>query len=231
MITLYELAGADERRRFSPYCWRIRMALLHKGLPFETIAWRFTDKQSIAFAGSDKVPVLTDGEQVIHDSPVIADYLERAYPDLPSLFGGETARALSRFILDWSELVMNPALFRMVGADIAAHVAEQDLDYFRRSREARIGTTLERYCADAQQRVPEFQASLAPLRRTLGKQDFLSGTSPAWADYVVFGVFQWARCVSPLQLLAADDSVHRWRERMLDLHDGAARKAVGYPTG
>lgn len=33
-ITLYELAGADADRRFSPFSWRVRMALLHKGLSF-----------------------------------------------------------------------------------------------------------------------------------------------------------------------------------------------------
>ena len=35
-ITLYDLAGADEHRRFSPYCWRTKMALAHKGLAFTT---------------------------------------------------------------------------------------------------------------------------------------------------------------------------------------------------
>jgi hypothetical protein len=32
-IKLYDLAGAETDRRFSPYCWRARMALVHKGLP------------------------------------------------------------------------------------------------------------------------------------------------------------------------------------------------------
>ena len=37
-IKLYDLAAAEDDRRFSPYCWRVKMALLHKGLDFETIA-------------------------------------------------------------------------------------------------------------------------------------------------------------------------------------------------
>ncbi|MDE2478632.1 MAG: glutathione S-transferase N-terminal domain-containing protein, partial [Betaproteobacteria bacterium] len=57
-LRLFDLAGADEQRRFSPYCWRTRMALAHKGLPVHTIAWRFTDKQAIAASGQGKVPVL-----------------------------------------------------------------------------------------------------------------------------------------------------------------------------
>jgi glutathione S-transferase len=35
----------------------------------------------------------------------------------------------------------------------------------------------------------------------------------------------WARVASPLTLLEADDPIHAWRERMLDLFDGMGRKA------
>jgi len=230
MITLFELAGADPERRFSPYCWRIRMALCHKGLQFDSVAWRFTEKEKISFAGSDKVPVLKDGAFAVHDSPVIAAYLEETYPDRPSLFGGTTAQAVARFVMDWNEMVMNPSLFRILALDIGAHVAPEDKDYYTRSREARIGMKLEEFCADRDSRIDAFRSLLAPLRRTLANQPFLSGEDPAWADYVIFGSFQWARCVSPAKLLEADDPVYLWREKMLDLFDGEARKAVGYPV-
>jgi glutathione S-transferase len=36
-LILYDLAGADAERRFSPYCWRIRLAVAHKGMEVETI--------------------------------------------------------------------------------------------------------------------------------------------------------------------------------------------------
>ena len=67
-IKLYDLAGAEDDRRFSPNCWRSRMALKHKGLEFETIPWRFTEKDAIAFSGQGLVPVLVDGSNIIHDS-------------------------------------------------------------------------------------------------------------------------------------------------------------------
>ena len=59
-IKLYDLAGAEDDRRFSPYCWRVKMALVHKGLAFETVPWRFTEKDAIAFANSTTVPVLVE---------------------------------------------------------------------------------------------------------------------------------------------------------------------------
>lgn len=227
---LYELVGAEEDRRFSPYCWRIVLALKHKGLEFESVPWRFTDKDSIAFAGTDKVPVLVDGEVAIHDSPAIAAYLEKTYPDRPSLFGGPEAQALSRFYVDWTDLVLQAAIFRLVVADIPALLAPIDADYFRRSREARVGSTLEEFCAGRDAKLAALRQALAPLRRTLGQQPYLAGEHPAWADYTVFGAFQWARCVSPITLLEEDDPVHRWRAAMLDLYDGLAGRARGFPA-
>src|ERR1700751_2070251 len=96
-LTLYDLAGADPTRRFSPYCWRIRMALAHKELSVETIPWRFTEKDAITDSGQSRVPVLVDGERWLADSWLIANYLEDNYPDRPSLFGGEAGRGLSFF--------------------------------------------------------------------------------------------------------------------------------------
>jgi len=92
-IKLYDLAAAEDDRRFSPYCWRAKMALRHKGLEFETVPWRFTDKGMIAFSGQGLVPVLVDGKHTVHDSWRIALYLEEAYPQRPGLFEGGQSRA------------------------------------------------------------------------------------------------------------------------------------------
>src|SRR5260370_13456109 len=86
-ITLYDLAGAEAERRFSPFCWRTKMALAHKGLEVETVPWRFTEKDKLPQPNAGRVPVIIDGDRVVHDSTVIADYLEERYPDRPPLFG------------------------------------------------------------------------------------------------------------------------------------------------
>jgi len=44
------------------------MALAHKGLEVETIPWHFTEKSAIAFAGSERVPVIVDGTCAVKDS-------------------------------------------------------------------------------------------------------------------------------------------------------------------
>jgi glutathione S-transferase len=227
-ITLYELAGADADRRFSPYCWRVRMALLHKGLSFETEPVRFSEKDKIAFSGQGLVPVLVDGERTVTDSFAIATYLEDTYRDAPSLFGD--ASGLARFATNAVDGLLTFSLVGFIVTDVFAVIAEQDRAYFRESREKRLGMSLEAFAAGRDERLPAFRESLEPLRRTVREQKFLCGAKPGWVDYVAFASFQWARCTSPYQLLATDDPLHGWRERMLDLFGGEGRKAVGFPV-
>jgi glutathione S-transferase len=227
-ITLYDLAGAEADRRFSPFCWRTKLALAHKGLEVETIPWRFTEKDNLPQPNQGRVPVIVDGGRVVHDSSTIAEYLESRYPERPSLFGDATAKALTRFVQNWTETVLQSGLVGLVVLDICRHSARQDQEYFRRSREERFGTTLEAVVKDREARLPAFRDSLAPLRRTVERQQFVAGDAPAYADYVVFGAFQWARAISDLELLAADDPIVAWRGRLLDAFDGLARKAPAY---
>jgi hypothetical protein len=72
-IEMHDLAGADPALRFSPYCWRTRLALAHKGMAVQTIAWRFTEKDALAFSGQGRVPVIRDGDRVVYDSWAIAE--------------------------------------------------------------------------------------------------------------------------------------------------------------
>ena len=136
-IVLYDLAGADPALRFSPYCWRIRMALAHKGLAVETVPWRFTDTDVIAFSGQGRVPVIRDGETVVADSWAIACYLEAHYPERPSLFGGPTGQAHARLINAWADAAVLGGIVPLVVRDILDAIDPKDRDYFRSSRERR----------------------------------------------------------------------------------------------
>ena len=229
-LKLFELVGTDETRPFSPYCWRIRMALAHKGLSAESIPWCFTDKSAIAPHRSEKVPVLLDGETSVVDSWVIANYLEDTYSDRPSLFGGEGGRAVGRMLNWWGDIAIVGGLFPLIGADIHGHLKPEDAAYFRRTREARIGKSLEDAMAGRDKSVEGFRRSLDPMRLTLKTQPYLGGDAPNYADYIVFGGFQWARVVSPFKLLAENDPLYAWREKLLDAFDGMARQSPGYPV-
>ncbi|MGA8193886.1 MAG: glutathione S-transferase family protein [Acetobacteraceae bacterium] len=225
-IVMYDLAGADPALRFSPYCWRIRMALAHKGLAVETVPWRFTEKAVLAFSGQGRVPVIRDGDAVVSDSWSIAEYLEATYPDRPSLFGGATGRAHARFINSWADGVILGGIARLIVRDLLDVVDPKDRTYFRESREARFGMSLEAVQQGRETGVADFRASLLlPVRLVLGRQKWLGGDTPSYADHIIFGTLQWPRCVSRFELVAADDPIAAWRERMLDLFDRLARKA------
>jgi glutathione S-transferase len=228
-LKLFELVGTDNARPFSPFCWRTRMALAHKGLSAESIPWCFTEKGAIAPHQSEKVPVLLDGETSVVDSWVIANYLEDSYPDRPSLFGGEGGRAICRMMNWWGDIAVVGGMFPLIVADIPSHLKPADAAYFRKTREARFGKPLEDVVAGRDKSVESFRKGLEPMRLTLNTQAYLGGDAPNYADYIVFGGFQWARLVSPFKLLTEDDPVHAWRERLLDAFDGMARKSPGYP--
>ncbi len=225
---LFELCGTETERVFSPYCWRTRMALAHKDIKAETIPWRFSEKDAIAPHQSDKVPVFIDGETSVADSWAIANYLEDTYPDRPSLFGGEGGRAMGRMLNWWGDTVVLGGIFPMIAADIHSHLRPADQAYFRKTREVRLGKTLEQAAANRDEAVETFRQSLNPMRLTLKTQPWLGGASPNYADYIVFGPFQWARATSPFKLLKEDDPIYAWREKLLDAFGGMARNSPGY---
>ncbi len=224
-LKMYDLAGADPLLRFSPYCWRTRMALAHKGLEVETIPWRFTDKDAIAMSDQGRVPVLIDGDKVIHDSWDIACYLDEAYPDRPALFGSADAKGAALFIRRWCEGQLHPALVRLIVADIVKILHDKDVEYFRTSREKALGASLEEFCAEQETNLKRLHDVLTPFRLTVKDRPFLGGEKPAYADYIVFGALQWARCSSPQNLLPPEDPATRWFAAMLDLYDGLGAKA------
>jgi glutathione S-transferase len=223
MIELFELAGADPAVRFSPFCWRIRMALAHKGLEARLVPWHFGEKKLPK--GCDRVPVLVDDGEVIADSDAIARHLEATYTNRPSLFGGETGEVHGRFITAWTNSVLQPTLFPLIVMDIFAQVKPEARAYFRAAREKRLGTTLEKAAEGREKKLPAVNAVLSPLRLVLTESPFVGGDEPSYADYTVFGPFMQMRCLGGFEVLAADDPVHAWRERMLDLFEGLARDA------
>ena len=228
-MKLWELAAAEDDRLFSPYCWRIRMALAHKGLEAQTLPWRFTDTDKIAFSGQGLVPVLVDGDTVVHDSWAIAEYLEAKVPARP-LFDSAQAKSLAFFFKTWVETTIHGPILRALVLDLFNAIHEKDKAFFRASREKRFGMTLEQFGSDPKKGVADLRTALLPVRKQLVQEPYVCGKAPGFADYILFGAFQWARALSPQRLLEPDDPVFAWREKMLDLHGGLARKAKGYPV-
>ena len=121
---------------------------MHKGLEVEYRPTRFADVETIKqLSGQPLVPILVDGATVVHDSWRIALYLEDRFPEWPTLFGDDAARAGARCINLWSDTLL-VTLRRLIYADFIWCLAPEDRAYFRASREKELGQTLEAACAD-----------------------------------------------------------------------------------
>jgi glutathione S-transferase len=232
-LVFHERVGLDGRR-ISPFSWRIRYALAHKGLDPQVIPTRFADVGRIRdLSGQDLVPIIQDDDQVVHDSWMIACHLEDRFPDRPSLFGGAVGRGTARLVNVWSDTVLGRSMRQQIYADFIWCIDPGDRAYFRASREQQLGMTLEDYSAGRDGALPAFLEACAPLERTLSEQPFLAGEAPAYVDYVVFSVFQWARVGSPRDVLvqtAKLDALRDWRARMIALHGGLGDRFALYPT-
>ena len=197
-IILYDLCARDTAVRFSPHCWKVKLALAHKGLAFETRPTPFTRIPEIGGGFSQTVPVIDDGGRLVRDSFEIAVYLDETYPDRPSLFGGESGRGPARFVESWTLAALNAPLTTLIIKDIHDRLDAPDQAFFRETRERRFGRTLGEVMSGREDRLEAFRAVLQPLRTMLAKQPFIGGMSPLFADYIVFGVLQWRACRKPV---------------------------------
>jgi len=78
--------GADQLRvyriPFSTNVERVALALAQKGVDLEWIDVDPADRSPVReISGQDFVPVLVDGDLVLHDSPRILEHLEERFPE------------------------------------------------------------------------------------------------------------------------------------------------------
>ena len=223
-IKLYDLCGRNKSVRFSPYCWRAKMALKHKGLEFETIATPFTQIGAIG-ENFKSVPVLNDNGLIVRDSFDIALHLDVAYETAPALFGHEGVVAAARVIEGWTITSLHPIIMRMIVNDICNSLDEPDQVYFRQSREARLGKPLETAQEGVGALIETLANAMTPARRALEHHEYLGGAAPLFTDYIVLGALMWLRSIHGSVPFADDDLVGIWFNRCLALYDGYADKA------
>jgi glutathione S-transferase len=91
---------------FSTNVERIALAAGHKGIEIEWVDVAEDDRSQVeAVSGQRLVPVLVDGDEVVCDSPVILDWLEKRYPEPPLLPADPALRAEVRTFVEWFNLV------------------------------------------------------------------------------------------------------------------------------
>ena len=220
-ITLYELSGADRNRRFSPHCWKTKLALVHKQLPHSSQPVWFTEKDKIAMSNQPLVPVMIHNDEVVNDSWAIAEFLEAKYPNSPNLFADNEAKEKAEIFNQWVSSVLSKHIPGIIILDLYNILADEDKDYFRKTREERIGNTLEAFAATPEKHIQGLQDELATVREVLSAQPYLGGNKPDYRDICLLSTFLWIANSSDKVFLKQGDAVYEWYQRVLNDYSAA----------
>jgi len=84
----------------SPYAFKVRAVLYEKGLAIEhhEIRSEAQRQQLLRVSPRGEVPALVDGDTVVYDSTIIAEYLEERHPSPPVMPADPAGRARARAI-------------------------------------------------------------------------------------------------------------------------------------
>jgi glutathione S-transferase len=99
MIKLYDFKS-------SPNCQRVRVVLVEKNLPYETVpvdlrAYAQKTPEFLKLNPNGKVPVITDGDTVLYESCIINEYLDEKYPIPPLMPQDAAKKAKARILTDY----------------------------------------------------------------------------------------------------------------------------------
>lgn len=162
MIVLYE-------HPLSPYAQKIKIALMEKGVEFES---RIPDgigaggvQGEFASAGPRlEVPALIDGEASVFDSTIILEYIEDKWPEPALLHGAPAGRAKQREIEDILDTQFEAILWGL-----------GELRWFKRA-EGALAQTMEDAAAT------QIAAHYRWLERRLDGALWFSGAAFGWGD-------------------------------------------------
>ena len=223
-ITLYDLQLASGCT-ISPFVWRTKYALAHKGFDIDIVPGGFTGIIDRTGGRSERLPAIVDGDEWVLDSWVIAEYLDEKYPDRPMLFEGPSMKMLTKFIDGWLWRTAIGPWFSCYILDYHDLSLPQDHDYVRTTRENLFlgGRKLEDVQAGREDRLPLVPPTLEPLRQLLRETRWLGGETPNFADYTALAVFLWTGSVATTPPLTGDDPLRDWLDRGFDLYGGLGR--------
>lgn len=126
---------------------KVRIALLEKGLEFESVIIDLTKKEQknpeyLKINPFGQVPALDDDGFIVYDSTIINEYLEDEYPHPPLMPDDSENRARARMMEDYRDNQVNPLFVTLVHEHRKSE-AERDAELIT-SVHAQIGTALTR---------------------------------------------------------------------------------------
>jgi glutathione S-transferase len=159
----------------SAYCWRVLLALEHKGLEYRSHPLKFDQQehkapQLLAMNPRGRLPVLRDGDYVVFESVAVLYYLDRKYPE-PPIFGrsAEEGGVIMRVICEY-QAYAEPSLMQIVGNMLYGP-------------EPAPGEGTAELMSEAMHRVA---GEARTIERRLAQSDWVVGESFSAADMVIY---------------------------------------------
>jgi glutathione S-transferase len=221
-ITFYDLQ-LSTGCTISPFVWATKYALAHKGFELDVVPGGFTGILDRTGGKSERLPAIVDDGEWVLDSWLIAEYLDRKYPDRPTLIGHPSVRPLTQMVESWLwQQAIRPWMtcFLKSYRDLSL---PQDHEYVTSSRERMFGAKLEDIVVGREDRIPTVPPNLELLRTTLKQSPWLGGETPNYADYRALSVFLFCASVADTPVLTNDDPLRDWIDRGFDLYGGLGR--------
>ncbi|KAF7722452.1 hypothetical protein EC973_003117 [Apophysomyces ossiformis] len=228
-VRFYDLHFPDELNKvWSPNTCKTRYALNVKGIPYETVFVTFEDihKEIPKITKSDvspTVPVIVDlahDNKAVQDSWDIALYLEKAYPETPSLFDGHEGVHL--FFHNYCSNHLLPTLFKLAVLPVHQRCGPEHVrNGFRRYREQLWGQTLEEFAGNPADHIKALPDLLKPFTNVLSSYPFLTGNKVGWADVLLASSLTMTAVITPdvfgshvLNGYEGSDALRNWWQRM-----------------
>ncbi|EJD42510.1 hypothetical protein AURDEDRAFT_30414, partial [Auricularia subglabra TFB-10046 SS5] len=227
-LTLYDLTST--KGAYSPFVWRVRMALNYKKLAYKTHWLTYTTiephfksagippTRTRPDTGADlyTCPALSIDGTFTVDSPVICEQLDTAFPHTPPLFPPGTRALQAAFLRLFEAQVLWPsAQVTLPGAP--AIVDATSAAYMRTTRRAWFGVDLDEWAPlgsearrKAWEQTKQAWGNAAALYAKREGKAWLTGDQPVFADFVVLGLLIFVS-----KLVPEDE----W-EAVLGWHDG-----------
>jgi glutathione S-transferase len=239
--------------------WYDRWVLNYKKLPYRTVWVEYPDIKPLSLEiGASPTSYDPDGTpfytlpaihdpntgKSISDSFDIAQYLDATYPERPVLPSG-TEGLQNAFVyaiepvykVCWHDrcrnhhLTLEQTIFALAAPAIAKSLNQASQEYWRRTREARVGRSLEDFCPVGVEREKAFKGLQRDLSRITGNTQknrngglFIMGNQISFGDFVIASVLMWAKIMLSTEeynkIMSFNDG--RWKMFMQSLEEYAA---------
>ncbi|KAG7089954.1 hypothetical protein E1B28_011579 [Marasmius oreades] len=207
IIEFYDIASKTDGT-FSPNTYKTRYLLHYKGLPYKRISVQFPDIKGVCEKiGATATAKNPDGSPlytfpvirdlatgvVISDSLPIAEYLEKQYPDKPTLIPAGTTGLHRAHDAAFKAKLAN--FFPLLLPKVPNILNEASMEFFIRTRKERLGVTpAEMSPKDPVDQWKRVEADLEVVAGWYNEGDqFIGGKKPVYADFVIASWIMFAR--------------------------------------